>query len=192
MSERINQYNWWERFRRNVVKVWQMVYMPMRVFFIGEGAKEKNEEAEREYEAEQAAAEEAAMEESSEEEVYEEEPVIENEPEPEIEPEPEPETEPVAEEEEADMSGLSDDEAALAAEIIARLQAEANADAAQKQAEIDAARQHAEDLENENYNAATNSFSGEYGTGPVDDDTMDAVSAILKQNDRSGIDDLLK
>ena len=43
-------------------------------------------------------------------------------------------------------------------------------------------------IDSVDYNPTTNSMSGAYGKGPVDEDTMDAVSAILQQNNRSTID----
>ncbi|MCR4842716.1 MAG: hypothetical protein K5840_05595 [Eubacterium sp.] len=196
MSEKVNQIHWWQRITRNVVKVWRVVYVPMRYFFIGEGADELNEEARRAEEEEKAAQE--AAEEPVDEAPEVEEPVSDDSGDDfdwgEGTPVSAGAEETAAdsdEEEEVDMSGLSDDEADLAASILARLQAEAAEDEAKKAAEIAEAREFAENKERSDFNAATNSFSGQYGTGPVDDDTMDAVSAILKQNDRSSVDDIL-
>ena len=84
----------------------------------------------------------------------------------------------------------------LANEIFARLQAEAAADDAAKAAEIEEAKRMAdaasaapEEVHNSaSYNATTNSFSGDYGTGPVDEETADIVAELLKQNNRSTID----
>ncbi len=187
---RIDRDNWFTRLKRNIIKVWQVIYVPMQYFFVGEGGKEKNEEAKREAEEAELKAQQEAQAQAAAAQTKSE---PEAEPEPEQEPgnDAESEPEPEPEEEEPSLDDLNDDDAALAAEIIARLQAEADADAAAKQAEIDAARQFAENKEDDTFNATTNSFSGQYGTGPVDDDTMDAVSAILKQNDRSGVEDLL-
>ena len=182
VRDRIDRLNFWSRMKRNIVKVWQIVYIPMRTFFVGPGAEELNKEQNESESLDESLdiAEDESIDETFDEDFAESstpdasllDSLVST-----IE-----ETDPV------DMNALSDEEAELASDIIARLNAEAAADAAKKQAEIDEARAHAEMLEDPSYNAATGSYSGAYGTGPVDDDTMDAVSAILMQNNRSSVD----
>lgn len=67
---------------------------------------------------------------------------------------------------------------ARANDIFARLEAEKAADEAEKAAEIAAALAAQEDS---NYNASTNSYSGAYGTGPVDEDTASQAASILNE-----------
>lgn len=89
----------------------------------------------------------------------------------------EPEPEPVAEPEpELDADQL--EAIARANDIFARLEAEKAADEAVKAAEIAAALAAQDDA---NYNAATNSYSGSYGTGPVDEDTASQAASILAE-----------
>ncbi len=87
---------------------------------------------------------------------------------------------------------LSEEQKALIAqanEVFARLEAEKAADEAVKQAEIDAAfaaqgAAEAVAVTDADYNAATGSYSGAYGKGPVDDSTRDIAASILgERND---------
>ena len=84
--------------------------------------------------------------------------------------------EPEVEEMSAEQQALID----KANDIFARLEAEKAADEAVKQAEIDAALAAQNDA---NYNASTGSYSGTYGTGPIDDSTRDLAASILQERD---------
>ncbi len=75
---------------------------------------------------------------------------------------------------------------ARANEIFNRLESEKAADDAVKAAEIAAAYAAQEAAEaggdmDSMYNAATNSYSGAYGTGPVDEDTASQAASILSE-----------
>lgn len=77
------------------------------------------------------------------------------------------------------MSLLTDEQAAAAAEIIARLNAEAAEDEAAKQMEIEAARASAD----ANYNATTGSMSGAYGSEGIKEEFEDQIGSILGEKD---------
>jgi len=85
-----------------------------------------------------------------------------------------------------DLSDEQLEAIARANEIFGRLEAEKAADEAVKAAEIAAAYAAAEAAEagqqlEEHYNATTNSYSGAYGTGPVDEDTASQAASILAE-----------
>ncbi|MCR5785515.1 MAG: hypothetical protein K6G40_07740 [Eubacterium sp.] len=174
--DKIETNTFWQRLKSNIVKRWRVIIVPFKRFFIPGGVQDETPEPEP------VAEPEPVIEEPVVEEVFEE-------PRPAAEPEPE-----------IDTSGMSQSDLDLANEIFARLQAEAAADEAAKVAEIEEAKMMAEgggakaepqSGENHNissYNATTKSFSGDYGTGPVDDETADLVAELLKQNNRSGVD----
>ncbi|MCR5677277.1 MAG: hypothetical protein K6G13_04520 [Agathobacter sp.] len=83
-----------------------------------------------------------------------------------------------AAEPEAELTPEQEEAIRNANEIFARLEAEKAADEAVKQAEIEAAFA----AQNEaNYNAATNSYSGAYGTGPISEDTAAQAASILAE-----------
>lgn len=83
-----------------------------------------------------------------------------------------------AAEPEAELTPEQEEAIRNANEIFARLEAEKAADEAIKQAEIEAAFA----AQNEaNYNAATNSYSGAYGTGPISEDTAAQAASILAE-----------
>ena len=87
-------------------------------------------------------------------------------------------------EEGAIPSGMSDEDAQLANDILARLAAEAAADEAVKQAEIEAALAAAAD--ESNYNATTNSYSGSYGKNHnLDKEAMNQVEDIMDEKNAS-------
>lgn len=70
----------------------------------------------------------------------------------------------------------------LALEISARLEAEAAADEAIKQAEIDRILTETEAAEAEAFNATTGTFSGRYGKNvTLDEEGMNQVESILNQ-----------
>ncbi len=198
-NDRLEKVRFWEKMKRNIVKVWRVIYVPMRTFFVGEGAKEKNEEIEKENNPipeEKSPYDDGrnyvdvggdpdALEEDSSFDDYPEDEGLDD-----GYLEYEEETGGGSEEEGVidDEYLINPDDQARANEILARLEKEAAEDEAIKEAEIEAARQFAENSQNSSFNKTTGSFSGDYGTGPVDDDTMDAVKELLKQNNRSGID----
>ncbi|MGN0353018.1 MAG: hypothetical protein ACI4ES_15335 [Roseburia sp.] len=77
-----------------------------------------------------------------------------------------------------------------AADVYARLEAEAAADEAKFQAEIEAARRMSED-----YNKTTGAYSGQYGKQEVDSVTQGQIDKILGEKDaaiRSMIDEETK
>lgn len=87
-----------------------------------------------------------------------------------------------------DSSSMSAEDLDLANEIYARLMAEAAADEAAKQAEIEAIRRETEAAESEpevsdaDFNAATGSYSGLYGKKPMSQSESDALESILNTN----------
>ena len=84
-----------------------------------------------------------------------------------------------------EFAGLSAEEKQVAREIIERLDAEAAADEAAKAKEVEDELKKQENRESA-YNAATGSYSGDYGTKPVDDAAeMDQIAKILKEKEES-------
>lgn len=71
-----------------------------------------------------------------------------------------------------------------AQEVLNRLEAEKAADEALKREEIERAYQEAAEKSAQNYNAATNSYSGAYGKGNVDDVTQNQIEMILHEKDK--------
>lgn len=91
---------------------------------------------------------------------------------------------PVEEEKDA-FAGLSHEEKKTAKQIIERLDAEAAEDEAMKAREVQAELKKQEQKEAA-YNAATGSYSGEYGTKPVDDEAAkDQIEKILKEKEQA-------
>ena len=88
---------------------------------------------------------------------------------------------PVESESQSDSQAMSDDELQLANEIYQRLMAEAAADEAAKQAEIQALIQDME-VSEDDYNASTGSYSGAYGKKPMSQSESDAVANIMNAN----------
>lgn len=80
-----------------------------------------------------------------------------------------------------------DDRMKEAQDILARLQAEAEADEEKKRQEIEAVRQEMEQMPTEaDYNASTNAYSGAYGKKRVTDTaTRDQIDQILGEKKRS-------
>ncbi len=84
-----------------------------------------------------------------------------------------------------EFAGLSAEEKQVAREIIERLDAEAAADEEAKAKEVEDELKKQENRESA-YNAATGSYSGDYGTKPVDDAAeMDQIAKILKEKEES-------
>ena len=83
------------------------------------------------------------------------------------------------------FAGLSEEEKKAAKNIIARLDAEAAEDEAVKAKEVEEAAKE-RDQKEAAYNAATGSYSGAYGTKPVEDDAAkDQIDKILKEKDEA-------
>lgn len=91
---------------------------------------------------------------------------------------------PYTEKEDA-FAHLSAEEKQAAKDIIARLDKEVAEDEAVKAKEVEEAKVEREQLEN-NYNKATNSYSGAYGTKPVEDDEeKDRIERILHEKEEA-------
>lgn len=75
------------------------------------------------------------------------------------------------------MSEEEKEKARMAQEIIDRLNAEAAADEAVKQAEIEAAKLQSE----ETFNSTTGAHSGTYGMGAVSDDEQQMINSIMAE-----------
>lgn len=89
---------------------------------------------------------------------------------------------PYSKEEDA-FAKLSAEEKQAAKDIIARLDAEAAADEALKAKEVEQAKAEREKSES-TYNKATNSYSGAYGTKPVEDEEeKDRIAQILREKE---------
>lgn len=84
-----------------------------------------------------------------------------------------------------EFAGLSAEEKQTAKAILNRLDAEAAEDEAVKAKEVEDELKKQESREAA-YNAATGSYSGDYGTKPVDDVAeMDQITKILKEKEES-------
>lgn len=91
---------------------------------------------------------------------------------------------PVEEKKDA-FAGLSSEEKEAAKQIIARLDAEAAEDEAIKAKEVEAELKKQEEKE-ATFKASTGSYSGEYGTKPVDDEAAkEQIEKILKEKEEA-------
>ncbi len=91
---------------------------------------------------------------------------------------------PVEEKKDA-FAGLSNEEKKAAKQIIERLDAEAAEDEALKAREVQIELEKQEQKE-ATYNAATGSYSGEYGMKPVEDEAAkDQIDKILREKDEA-------